>query len=184
MVYIKGKEWKIKKNTWKCQSCQLFMVPWIHQAPLSMEFSRQEYWSGQPFSSPGDLPNPGIEPSSPVFIFFQFCFLSVFTLLASLGTGRMCNSIQHTSSCQLQFSSVQSLSHIRLFTTPWIVAHQAPLSVGFSRQEYWSKLPCPPPGDLPDPGIEPTSLMSFALAGRFFTISTTWEAPGIQVSVV
>ena len=47
--------------------------------------------------------------------------------------------------------------------TPWTVAHQAPLSMGFSRQEYWSALPRPPPGDLPDPGIEPTSLMSPAL---------------------
>ena len=54
--------------------------------------------------------------------------------------------------------------------TPWTVAHQAPLSMGFSRQEYWSGLPCPPPGDLPNPGIEPASLMSPALAGRFFTI--------------
>ena len=67
----------------------------------------------------------------------------------------------------------------RPFVTLWTVAHQSPLSMGFSKQEYWSGLPCPPPGDLPDPGIEPTSLMSFALAGRFFTISTTWEAPGI-----
>ena len=50
-----------------------------------------------------------------------------------------------------------SLSHVRLFATPWTVAHQAPLSMGFSRQEYWSGLPCPP-GDFPDPGIEPTSL--------------------------
>ena len=48
-------------------------------------------------------------------------------------------------------------------------ARQAPLSTGFSRQEYWSGLPCPPPGDLPDPGIEPTSLTSSALAGGFFT---------------
>ena len=47
--------------------------------------------------------------------------------------------------------------------------------MGFSRQEYWSGFPCPPPGDLPDPGIEPMSLMSLALAGRFFTISTTYE---------
>ena len=46
----------------------------------------------------------------------------------------------------------------------------------FSRHEYWSGLPCPPPGDLPDPGIEPTSLRSPALAGRFFTTSATWEA--------
>ena len=48
--------------------------------------------------------------------------------------------------------------------------------MGFSRQEYWSELPFPPPGDLPDPGIETVSLTSPALAGRFFTTNTTWEA--------
>ena len=47
-----------------------------------------------------------------------------------------------------------SLSHVQLFATPWTVAHQAPLFMGFSRQEYWSGLPCPPPGDPPEPGIE------------------------------
>ena len=56
--------------------------------------------------------------------------------------------------------------------TPWIVTHQAPLSMEFSRQEYWSTLPFPSPGDLPDPGIEPASLGSLSLAGRF---CTTWE---------
>ena len=61
-----------------------------------------------------------------------------------------------------------------LFATPWTVARQAPLSMGFSRQDYWSGLPCPPPGDLPNPGMEPTSLLSPALAGGFFTTS----APG------
>ena len=60
--------------------------------------------------------------------------------------------------------------------TPWTVACQAPLSMGFSRQEYWSGLPCLPPGDLPDPGIELVSLMSPVLADRFFTTSTTREA--------
>ena len=59
--------------------------------------------------------------------------------------------------------------------TLWTVALQAPLSMGFPRQEYWSGLPCPSPGDLPDPGIEPMSLVSPTLAGRFFTTSTTWE---------
>ena len=49
------------------------------------------------------------------------------------------------------------LSHVRLFATPWTVGHQAPPSMGFSRQEYWSGLPFPSPGDLPDPGIEPGS---------------------------
>ena len=52
---------------------------------------------------------------------------------------------------------VKSLSRVRLFVTPWTVAHQAPQSMGFSRQEYWSGLPSPSPGDLPDPGIEPRS---------------------------
>ena len=61
------------------------------------------------------------------------------------------------------------------FATPWAVACQAPLSTEFSRGEYWSGLPCPPPGDLLNPGIEPGSLTSPALAGGFFTISTTWE---------
>ena len=75
------------------------------------------------------------------------------------------------------FSSVQSLSPVRLFETLLIIAHQAPLPMGFSRQEHWSGLPCPPPGDLPDSGIEPTSLTSRALAGRFFTTRATWEAP-------
>ena len=61
-------------------------------------------------------------------------------------------------------------SHVQLFATLWTVAHQAPLSMGFSKQEYWNGLPCPPPGDLSHPGIEPTSLLSPALAGRFFTV--------------
>ena len=64
-------------------------------------------------------------------------------------------------------------SHIRLYATPWTVARQAPLSMGFCRHEYWSGLPCPPPGDLPDPGIEPVSP---ALAGGFLTTGATWEA--------
>ena len=54
---------------------------------------------------------------------------------------------------------------------------QAPLSMGFSRQENWNELLCPPPGDLSDPGIEPESLRSPTLAGRFFITSDTWEAP-------
>ena len=67
-------------------------------------------------------------------------------------------------------------SCIWLFASLWTVAPKASRSMGFSRQEYWSALPCPPPRGLPDPGIEPTSLMSPALAGGFFTTSATWEA--------
>ena len=62
------------------------------------------------------------------------------------------------------------------YVDSWTVACQAPLSMEFSSQEYWSGLPCPSPGDLPNSGIELASLMSPALAGRFFTTSTTWEA--------
>ena len=61
------------------------------------------------------------------------------------------------------------------YVTLWPIARQAPLSIGFSRQEYQSELPCPPPGDLPDPGIKLGSLMSPALAGEFFTANATWE---------
>ena len=77
------------------------------------------------------------------------------------------------------------LSHsscVQLFATLWTVGHQAPLSLGFSRQEYWSALLCPPPGDLPNKGIEPVSLMSPALASRFLTISDTWEVPKIFIA--
>ena len=64
-------------------------------------------------------------------------------------------------------------SHVRLFATLWTLAHQAPLSMGFSRQEYWSGFQCPPPRDLPNLEIEPTSLTSPALTGSFFTTSAT-----------
>ena len=66
-------------------------------------------------------------------------------------------------------------SPAQLFATPWTVARQAPLSMGFSRQECWSGLPCPPPGDLPDLVVKPESS---EFAGRFFTTSATWEAQG------
>ena len=65
-------------------------------------------------------------------------------------------------------------SRVQLFVNPWTVAHQTPLSLGFFRQEYWSELPCPPPGDLLNPGI---GSMSPALAGRLFTTSANQEAP-------
>ena len=63
-------------------------------------------------------------------------------------------------------------SHTQLCVTLWTVARQSPLSMGFSRQEYWGRLLCHPPGDLSDPGIKPASLTSLALAGRFCTTST------------
>ena len=68
------------------------------------------------------------------------------------------------------------LSRVQLFATLWTVAHQAPLSMGLSRQEYWSGMPFPSPKDLSDPGMEPASPVSPALAGGFFTTITTWDA--------
>ena len=73
-------------------------------------------------------------------------------------------------------------SHVQLFVTLWTIACQAPLSMEFSRQEYWNGLPCPPPGDLPGPGIKPKSLMSPALEGEFFITRAIWEAC-VRVSV-
>ena len=66
------------------------------------------------------------------------------------------------------------------FATPWTAPRQAPLSMGFSRQEYWSRLPCPPPGDLPHPGTEPASLTSACIGRRFFTTGATCEAAQIK----
>ena len=106
---------------------------------------------------------------------------------------RVCSTFQHPAcprtlasiSCisSLQwFSSIgracilSCLGRVRLFVTPWTAAHQAPPSMGFSRQEYWSGWPFSPPGDLPDPGIEPAFFTSPALAGWIFTTSTIGEA--------
>ena len=125
---------------------RLFAILWTvaHQALPSMGFSRQEYWSGLPFPSPGDLPNLGIEPRSPVLevdaltseplrklpkrlhqLIFCGCAKSL----------QLCPTVGDPMDCSPPGSSIQ----------------------GFSRQEYWSGLPFPSPGDLPDPGIEPRS---------------------------
>ena len=73
-----------------------------------------------------------------------------------------------------EYEWLKSLSRVRLFVTPWTVAHQAPLSMEFSRQEYWSELPFPSPGDLPDPGIKP---MSPALQADALPSEPPWKPP-------
>ena len=108
---------------------------------LSMGFSKQEYWSGLPRPPPGDLPNPGIEPMSPA--------LQADSLLTEL-QGKPILIL-------LLLLLLSHFSRVRIFVTLWTVAHQAPQSMGFSRQGYWSGLPRPPPGDLPNPGIKPRS---------------------------
>ena len=83
----------------------------------------------------------------------------------------------------------QSLSHVQLSVTQQTIACKAPLSMEFSRHEYWSRLPLPSPGDLPDPGIKPMSFESAALVGGFFTTWAIWEIlitafyfPGLKTS--
>ena len=83
-----------------------------------------------------------------------------------------------TNMWKVHYNSMLShFSCVWLFATLWTVARQAALSMGFSRQEYWSELPCPLPGDLPNPESKPVTLMSPALAGGFFTTIATWGAP-------
>ena len=95
--------------------------------------------------------------------------------LPSIHPSSLCNKllfcVQGVCACV-----VSCFSCVRLLATLWTVACHTPLSMGFSRQEYWSGLSCPLPGYLPDPDIEPMSLTSPTLAGRFFTISTTCRA--------
>ena len=96
---------------------------------------------------------------------FIYCMWRLFKLLNYFF------SLLFMPSCACSFSRVQ------LFVTPWIVAHRAPLSIGFPRQEHWSALTFPSPGHLPEPGIEPESPASSSLTGRFFTT----EPPGKPV---
>ena len=96
-----------------------------HQAPLSLGFSRQEYWSGLSFPSPGDLPDPGIGPWT---LALQTCSL------LSQPQGRL-----------LLLPLLSCFSRVRLCATAEMAAHQAPPSLGFSRQEHWSGLPFPSP---------------------------------------
>ena len=105
--------------------------------------------------------------------------LSVYKALLNLQAS---GSVAGTTSCPpypLKVK-VKSLSRVRLFGTPWTIAHQAHPSMGFSRQECWSGLPFPSPGDLPDLGIKPASLVPPTLAGRFFTS----VPPGLPHSVL
>ena len=86
-------------------------------------------------------------------------------------TGVGCHFLLHAWKWKVK---VKSFSHVQLSVTPWTAPHQAPPSMGFSRQEYWSGVPLPSPGDLPDPGTEPRSP---ALAGRFFTTEPHGKPP-------
>ena len=129
-------------------------------------FSRQEFWSRLPFPPPGDLPNPGMEPTFPVLAggFFTTASAAAKSLQScptlcdprtAAHQGSPVPGILQARTLEcvaISFSNegnwkvkVKSLSRVRLLATPWTVAHQAPLSMGFSRQEYWSGVPLPSP---------------------------------------
>ena len=137
-----------------------------------MGLPRQEYWSRLPFPFPGDLSNPEIKPVSPACrqIFYHWATRGdPFRLLEFIiRIGRFSKESVGIFSDTSMKVKVKSLSSVQHFATPWTVAHQAPLSMGLPRQEYWSRLPFPSPGDPPDPGIEPASRVSY-IAGGFFT---------------
>ena len=145
-----------------------FTTPWTvtGQAPPSMGFSRQEYEGGCHFLLQGIFPTQGLNLGllncrqilyslshqgrhllSRIVVISGYGVTILKSIFVSCG-------IQKVSACMCVLSCVQ------LFVTPWTAAHQAPLSMGFSRQEYWSGLPLPSPGELPEPGIERSSLVS------------------------
>ena len=125
------------------------------QAPLSMRFSKQECWSGLPSPPPDNLPDPEIEPMFLTFLYWQEDLYHHH----HLGSPYMCVYI-HMCVCVcvcVYVNESASLSVLFNSVTPWTGAHQAPLSMGFFRQEHWSGLPFPSSGDLPNSGIKPGS---------------------------
>ena len=128
---------------------QTLVTPWTVacQAPLFMKFSRQEYWSELSFPTTGDLLHPGMNLG---LLNWQVDSLPL-SHLRSPSLSRNCSNL---NSYHQYISSVQSLSHVQLFATPWTITCQALLFMKFSRQEYWSGLPFPTLGNLLDPEIE------------------------------
>ena len=127
-----------------------------HQAPPSLGFSRQEYWSVLPLPSPGDLPDPNPAAAAAAAKSLQSCP----TLCDPIDGSPPGSPIPGILQARTQewvassFSNawkwkekVKSLSRVQLLATPWTAAHQAPPSMGFSRQEYWSGVPLPSPGN-------------------------------------
>ena len=141
-----------------------------HQAPPSLGFSRQGHWSCLPCLPSGNLPSPGIEPMS---------------LMSPVSAGGFFTSSTTWEAWQTHAATAaKSLQSCPTLCDPIDGSPPGSPVSGFSRQEYWSRLPCLPPGDLPDapdPGIEPMSLMSPVLTGGFFTTSATWEAQSVII---
>ena len=91
--------------------------------------------------------------------------------------------LRNFNTVNMSVVNAQLLSCVQLFATPWAIVSQAPLAMGFSRQEYWSGLPCPPPGDLPDPGIKPSSPAFSALQEDSLPLSHLGSPPKCQLLI-
>ena len=133
--------WCVRAHVISC--VQLFAAPQTValQTPLSMDFFKQEHWSGLPLLTPGDIPNPGIEPTSPVPPAFASRFFTA------------------SATWEVSYASLRwaVTSRVRLFLTTQTVARQAPLSMGILQARILGWVAMPPPGDLPNTGIEPRS---------------------------
>ena len=119
---------------------------------------------------------------------YRICFRTLFSIFSNFSIIVLVwSSIDYLQRWKKDFSTEKAgcvLSHfsrVWFFATLWTVAHQAPLSMGFSRQEYWSGLPCTPSGDLPDLRIKLISACGSWIAGKFSTHWTTWEGPPPQI---
>ena len=141
------------------------------QAPLSMGFPRQEYWSGFPFPSPGDVPDPGTEPASPVSCIGR-------QILYHWAPGKPFN--------RMLLLLLSHFSRVWLCATPEMAAHQAPLSLGFSRQEHWSGLPFPSPMHESEKWKWGRSVMSDSLRPHGLQptkLLRPWDFPGKSAGV-
>ena len=135
----------------------LFGIPWtvVYQAPPSMEFSKQEYWSVLPFPSPEDLPDPAIKPTATATAKSLQSCPTLCDPIDGSPPGSPVPGILQARPLEwaaIAFSNagkwkvkVKSLSRVWLLATPWTAAYQAPPSMGFSRQEYWTGVPLPSP---------------------------------------
>ena len=119
-----------------------------------------------------------------LFSLFQLYFLLLTTIIAVFSRILFIHSFPINYFSKSCCAVLSHFNHVQLFATLWTIALQAPLSKKFSKQEHWSRLPYPPPGDLPDPGIEPVPLMSPAMAGRFFTTRATWDGMLIIIEYI
>ena len=150
IILIMGLLWWLGGKESACQCRRRKFDPWVRKIPWRRK------WQPNPVFLPGKC--HGWEPGG----------------LQSMGWQKV--GPDWTTKQQQWACVLSCFSRVWLPVILWTVVHQAPLSIEFSRQEYWSRWPFPPPADLPNPGMELESLMSPELAGGFLTTRTTWEA--------